>query len=113
MSVAFAMPQRNVADCPRSMLRGSAVKLSIRAAPATGGGGVGVGVLSALGGGGGVDTGAFFGLHPAALISNNIVNTAALSVLGLILIWGFPFLRISLPASSTKGLYFIAADHTG
>ena len=36
MSVALAMDQRSVADCPRSMVLGSAVKSLIRAAAAGG-----------------------------------------------------------------------------
>jgi hypothetical protein len=82
MSVAFATDQRNVADCPRSMVRGSAAKSLIRGA-ADGGGGA-----SALGGGGGGGggTGAFF-LQPAADKSKTVTNTAALSVLVLIRIF--------------------------
>jgi hypothetical protein len=79
------MDQRNVADWPRSMLRGSAVKLLIRAADGAGPGGRVVGVFVGADGGGAVATGVFF-LHPAEAASSTIVNTAALSVLGLILI---------------------------
>jgi hypothetical protein len=77
--------QRNVADCPRSMLRGSAVKLLIRAADGDGGG-AGAGFVFVGGAGGGaVGTGVFF-LQPVEATSSTIANTAALSVLGLILI---------------------------
>ena len=79
------MDQRKVADWPRSMLRGSAVKLLIRAADAVGGGGAGGVVFVGADGGGGGATGVFF-LHPAEAANNTSVNTAALSVLGLILI---------------------------
>jgi hypothetical protein len=72
------------------MLRGSAVKLLIRAADGAGGGGGGVGVFVGAAGGGAVATGTFF-LHPAEAVSSTSVNTAALSVLGLILIRVFPF----------------------
>jgi hypothetical protein len=90
MSVALEMDQRKVADWPRSMLRGSAVKLLIRGADTPGGGGAGGGsVLSPCVGGGAVATGVFF-LHPAEAASNTSANTAALSVLGLILIRVFP-----------------------
>jgi hypothetical protein len=90
MSVALAMDQRKVADWPRSMLRGSAVKLLIRGADTPGGGGGGVGVVFVgEDGGGAVVTGTFF-LHPAEAASSTSVNTAALSVLGLILIRVFP-----------------------
>jgi len=84
------MDQRKVADWPRSMLRGSAVKLLIRAADTPGGGGAAGGVvLVGADGGGAVATGIFF-LHPAEAASSTIANTAALSVLGLILIRVFP-----------------------
>jgi hypothetical protein len=91
MSVAFAIDHRSVADCPRSMLRGSAVKLLMRAAEEVGGGGefksprfVGWGAGCGLG------IGVIFGLHPVAPTSNTIVNTAAPSVLGSILILANP-----------------------
>jgi hypothetical protein len=72
----LATDQRSVADWPRSMFRGSAVKLLIRGAKAAGGGG---GSGAGAGAGGGGATGAFFP-HPADTI-NRVVNTAALSVL--------------------------------
>ena len=77
MSVAFATDQRNVADWPRSMVLGSAVKSLIRTA-ADGGGGAGA--AAGGGGGGGGGTGAFF-LQLAADTSKTAANTAALSVL--------------------------------
>src|SRR5580658_9197904 len=82
MSVAFATDQRKVADCPRSMVAGSAVKVSIRAACGLGGGGGGGGAGAAAGGGagGGGGAGVFF-LQPAAATNNTAPNTAALSVL--------------------------------
>ena len=85
MSVAFAIDHRSVADWPRSMLRGSAVKLLIRAADAVGAGGGSGSLVGAGVGAGAVGTGVFF-LHPATLIISNIVNTAVPSVLGFSLI---------------------------
>jgi hypothetical protein len=62
MSVALLMDQRNVEDCPGSMVDGSAVKLAITG-PAVVGGAVAIGVEGGGGGGGG----AFF----AQLAANN------------------------------------------
>jgi hypothetical protein len=53
MSVALATDHRSVADWPRSMDRGSAVKLLILGAPVDGGGGSGIFALAVWGGGGG------------------------------------------------------------
>jgi len=61
MSVAFSVLQRRVADCPRSMVEGSAVKTPITGFAGGGGGGG----ASTFGGGGGGGGGAFF-LQPAA-----------------------------------------------
>jgi len=77
ISVAFATDHRKVADWPRSMVRGSAVKLLIRAA--AGGAGAGAGAAAGAGGGG-AGTGAFF-LHAATDIRSAAVNTTAPSVL--------------------------------
>src|SRR5271166_6340464 len=75
------------------MVRGSAVKLLIRAAKdAGGGGGVSVFVGAGAGGGGGA-TGGFLCLHPAADKSSMVANTAAPSVLVSILI----LLLLALP----------------
>src|SRR5580658_18497 len=82
-SVALATDQLNVADCPRWMVCGSAVKLLMRAAWGLGGGGGGGGGVSTLagaGGGGGGGAGAFF-LQPAVASNNIAANTAAFSVL--------------------------------
>jgi hypothetical protein len=70
MSVAPVMDQRNVEDCPGSMVDGSAVKLLITGAPA-GGGAVAVGVGAGGGGGGGT-----FFLQPAANITSATNSTA-------------------------------------
>jgi hypothetical protein len=77
--VALPTDQRSVADCPRSMVRGSAVKLLIRTASAGAGGGSdgGFGVGA---GGGAVAIGVFF-LQPDTDISSTVANIAALSVL--------------------------------
>lgn len=83
ISVAFATDQRSVADWPRSIFRGSAVKLLIRGASAAGGGG---GSGAGAGAGGGGATGAFFP-HPATDTSSKAVNTATLSVLWFNLIF--------------------------
>jgi hypothetical protein len=58
ISVAFVTAQRSVADCPRSIVEGSAVKLPMEGF-AGGGGGAG----ASFGGGGGGGGGVFF-LHP-------------------------------------------------
>src|SRR5258706_14282720 len=84
ISIAFATDQRSVADWPRSMVRGSAVKLLIRGAEATGGGGSTV--LVGAGGGGGGGRGPFF-FHPATEKSSIEANTPALSVLLFIFIY--------------------------
>src|ERR1700685_2041016 len=92
ISVALATDQRKVADCPRSMLLGSAVKLLIRAAVPVGGGGSG-GVVFAPAGvtGCGAATGAFF-LHPATETISNAPNAAAQSVRDFMFIGcAFPF----------------------
>jgi hypothetical protein len=78
MSVEFPTDQRNVADCPRSMERGSPVKLLMRAVNGPAGGGS-VGAVDGAGGGG-VGTGTFF-LHPAAVSIRTAVNTVMPSVL--------------------------------
>jgi hypothetical protein len=52
ISVALLMDQRNVEDCPGSMVDGSAVKLAITG-PAGGGGAVAAGAEGGGGGGGG------------------------------------------------------------
>src|SRR5271155_4620555 len=76
MSVELPTDQRSVADCPRSMERGSPVKLLMRTARVAGGGGSSVFVGAAAGVGGGVFTiGAFF-LHPAADMIKAAANTA-------------------------------------
>jgi hypothetical protein len=86
MLVEFATDQLNVADWPREIVCGSAVKLLIRAACGFGGGGGGGGGASTLagGGGGGGAAGAFF-LQPAAasniIAANTAANTATLDVL--------------------------------
>jgi hypothetical protein len=64
------------------MLRGSAVKLSIRTAGGLGGSST----FGGGAGGGGAGAGAFF-LHPATDTSKTAANTAALSVLVFILIF--------------------------
>src|ERR1700678_4024385 len=61
ISVALLMDQRNVEDCPGSMVDGSATKLVITGA-AWGGGAVATGA----GGGGVGGGGTFFGAQPAA-----------------------------------------------
>jgi hypothetical protein len=70
MSVALDTDHRSVDACPRSMLRGSAVKLAI--AGLGGGGGV-----STFGGGGGGGGGTFF-LQPAV---ENIITMASSTAL--------------------------------
>ncbi len=82
MSVALATDQLRVADWPRWMAAGSAVKLLILAACGLGGGGGGGGgvVLVGAGGGGGGGAGAFF-LHPAAANNRIAQNAAVLRVL--------------------------------
>jgi hypothetical protein len=72
MSVALLMDQRSVADWPRSMLDGSAVKLLMTARE--GPGVVDGGVFVTGGGGGG--GGGFF-LHPAISINNESAMTTA------------------------------------
>jgi hypothetical protein len=78
MFVAAATDQRNVADCPRWIVVGSAVKESMRGGCALGGGGGGV---STTGGGGGGGAAATFFLHPAVASKSAAANTTALSVL--------------------------------
>jgi hypothetical protein len=85
MSVAFATDHRSVADWPRSMVRGSAVKLLIRVVRAGGSGGGSTGLTGAAGAG--VGAGAFFFPHPAGDKSSIEANTAAPSVLWLIFIY--------------------------
>jgi len=75
MSVELPTDHRSVADCPRSMERGSPVKLLMRTARGAGGGGSAVLVGPAVVGGGLFTIGAFF-LHPAADIIKAAANTA-------------------------------------
>src|SRR5215472_15809662 len=79
MSLALATDQLSVADCPRWIEDGSAVKLSMRGGCGLVGGGGGGSTLAAGGGGGGGATGALF-LHPSTATSIVAANTAALSV---------------------------------
>jgi hypothetical protein len=79
MSVASLTSQRNVADCPRSMVLGSAEK---EMAGAFGGGGTSF--TSGFGGGGGGGGGAFF-LQPAATINRDTASSATLMFRLLIL----------------------------
>jgi hypothetical protein len=74
MSVALLMDQRNVEDCPGSMVDGSAVKLLITGAAGVAGGAMATGAGVAGGGGGA----AFF----AQPIANNITvsNSSAANV---------------------------------
>jgi hypothetical protein len=74
----LAIDHRRVADWPRSIVRGSAVKLLMCAADGVGGGGSVT--FAAGGGGGGAGAGAFF-LQPATDKNSIVANTAALSVL--------------------------------
>ncbi len=90
MSVALAIDQRKVADWPRSMVRGSAVKLLMRAAEGVGGGGS---TTFAGAGGGGGGAGAFF-LQPATDKNSIPANTAALSVLIFIRILTLALLKM-------------------
>jgi hypothetical protein len=71
--VAFWLDQRNVADCPRSMVDGSTVKLAITG---RGGGGGGGGGASFLGCGGGGGAGPFF-LQASAKINNEMLSSTA------------------------------------
>jgi hypothetical protein len=93
ISVALATDQRKVADWPRSMLLGSAVKLLIRT-PRAAGGGAGLFVGADVGvAGGGEATGAFF-LHPATETISNAPNAAAQSVRDFMFIGcAFPFFK--------------------
>jgi hypothetical protein len=81
MFVAAATVHRSVADWPRWMVVGSAVKLSMRGGWAFGAGGGGG--ASTTGGGGGGAAATFF-LHPAAASKSVAAHTAAPSVLMLI-----------------------------
>jgi hypothetical protein len=92
MSVALATAQRRVADWPRSMVRGSAVKLVMRAAGIASG--LGVPILSGGTGPGGVAVltgGVGFGPQAVDNINNETANTTVLSVLVLIRILNDPF----------------------
>jgi hypothetical protein len=73
MSVAPLMDQRNVDDCPGSMVDGSAVKLAITG-PAEGDGALAMGVEAGGGGGGGT-----FLAQPAAN-NSSAANVAAPSL---------------------------------
>src|SRR5581483_6492818 len=105
MLVAFATLQRKVDDCPRSIVAGSAAKVSMRGGFGLGGGGGGG---SSLGGGGGGAVATFF-LHPAAASKSIAANTAALSVLTLIRI----LYVLILPKGMTTRIYSIPLAHTG
>ena len=74
MSVAFATDQRSVALCPRSMLRGSPVKLLMLGRLPESGGGSGVARTGVAGGGG---AGAFF-VQPAPSNAKPSVNPSAI-----------------------------------
>jgi hypothetical protein len=67
MSVASLVDQRSVEDCPRSIERGSAVKLAIDGLAGGGGGAAGGGA------GGGAGAGAFF-LQPAEKIKRMLAS---------------------------------------
>ena len=111
MSVELATDQVNVADWPRWMVCGSAVKLLIRAASGLGGGGGGGGggVTTAAGGGGGGGAGAFF-LQPTAATINIAANTAAFRVLVFIRILTF---RSSTPWASRQTISIQTFDDSG
>jgi hypothetical protein len=80
MSVASLTSQRKVADCPRSMVLGSAVNAEILGAL----GGGGISFTSGLGGGGGGGGGAFF-LQPSAIKNRETASNATLMFRLLIL----------------------------
>jgi hypothetical protein len=73
MSVASVTDQRSVADCPRSMEVGSALKEMLGAF-----GGGGVSFTAGGGGGGGAGGGTFF-LHPAANNASSTPNQITLT----------------------------------
>jgi len=75
MSVALLMDQRNVDDCPGSMVDGSAVKLLITGAA----GGVGGAISTGFAGAGGGATATFLGPQPAAN-STSAANVTAPSL---------------------------------
>ena len=73
VSVELLTDQRNVDDCPRSMLPGSAVKLLMTGLETVGGG-----VSVRVGGGGGGGGGTFF-LQPDANTNNVSASSTALN----------------------------------